>query len=121
MERVRYSKKTSLYILSFSSHFLFSVLGDKSYEKPKYYVIACVFFIIIHFCFACLALQTENIGQKITQPIFLFLVTSSTKMKNKKWDEMLILLLIVGQKMQNLICQESSKLSDFFCNLKMIV
>ena len=31
-----------------------------------------VFFIIFHFLLACLALQTENIVQKIIQPIFVF-------------------------------------------------
>jgi hypothetical protein len=34
-------------------------------------------------------LQTENIVQKITQPIFV-LVTWSTKATNGKWDEKLI-------------------------------
>ena len=61
-----------LQILSFSSHFSFFVLVDKNYEKRKYYVIVCLFFIIFNFCLVCLALQTENILQKITQHIFVF-------------------------------------------------
>ena len=48
-------------LLSFSYHFSFFVLVDKSYEKQKYYVI------VFHFRLACLALQMENIVQKITQ------------------------------------------------------
>ena len=55
--------------MSFSSHFSFFDFVDESYEKRKYYVIVCYCFIIFHFC---LALQTENIVQKITQPIFIF-------------------------------------------------
>ena len=57
----------SILLLSFSFHFSFFVLVDKSYEKQKYYVI-----FFFKFCLACLALQTENIVQKITQPIFVF-------------------------------------------------
>jgi hypothetical protein len=38
-------------------------------------------FFIFYFCLACLALQTENIVQKITQPIFDF-GNFVTKMKN---------------------------------------
>ena len=78
--------KNFVQLLSFSSHFSFWLT---SYKKQKHYEIVCLFFIIFHFCLACLALQTENIIQKITQPIFV-LVTSSTKTKNKKWDEKLI-------------------------------
>ena len=99
-------------LMSFPSHFSFFVLVDKSYKKRKYY--ATVFFYH-YFCLACLALQTENIVQKIKQAcckrgeggrsegaprfldfatclsgnLFLFLVTSSTKTKNGKWDEKL--------------------------------
>ena len=58
--------------MSFSSHFLFLVLVYKSYKKQKYYEMVCLFFIIFHFHLACLALQTKNIGQKITQAIFIF-------------------------------------------------
>jgi len=58
-----------MYPMSFSSHFLFFILVEKSYEKQKYYIIVCLFlFIIFHFGFA---LQTENIAQKIMQPIFI--------------------------------------------------
>ena len=60
------------WLLSFSSHFSFFVLVDKSYEKRKYYIIVCLFFITFHFRLACLALQTENIVQKIPQLIFVF-------------------------------------------------
>ena len=54
-------------LLSFSSHCSIFVLIDKSYEKTK--ILLNIFF---HFHLACLALQTENIVQKITQPIFVF-------------------------------------------------
>ena len=63
-------------LLSFSYHFSFFVLVDKSYEKQKYYVI------VFHFRLACLALQMENIVQKITQPIFVF---GNFVNQNKKW------------------------------------
>ena len=68
-------------LLSFSSHCSIFVLIDKSYEKTK--ILLNIFF---HFHLACLALQTENIVQKITQPIFVFgnLVIFG---KNGKWDE----------------------------------
>ena len=74
--------------MSFSSHFLFFVLVEKSYEKPKYYIIVSFFSIIFHFCFACLALQTKNIVPKIPQPIFVFGNFVNQK-KNRKWDEKL--------------------------------
>jgi hypothetical protein len=45
------------------------------------------FIIIFQFCLACLALQTENIAQKITQSIFVF---GNFVKQNKKWDEKLI-------------------------------
>jgi hypothetical protein len=61
-----------MYPMSFSSHFLFFNLVEKSYEKQKYYIIVCLFlFIIFHFGLACVAFQTENIAQKIMQPIFI--------------------------------------------------
>ena len=80
--------------LSYSSHFSFFVLVDKSYGKSKIFHNSFVcFFIIFRFHLACLALQTENIVQKITQPIFIFgnFVNQNEKRKMgwkaHKWSE----------------------------------
>ena len=62
-----------------------------------------VCFIIFHFCLACLALQTENIVQKITQPIFVF---GNFVNKNKKRK--------MGWKAQYLVKKESVCYSSCF-------
>ena len=78
-------------IMSFSSHFLFFVLVDKSYKKQKYYVIVfCFVFNYSSFLYCCLALQTENIVQKITQSIFVFGNFVVNQIKKRKMDDKLI-------------------------------
>ena len=49
--------------MSFSSHFL--ILADEVMKIPEYYII-CLFTFFKSL--ACLALQTETIVKKITQP-----------------------------------------------------
>ena len=66
----------------FSSHICFSFWLTKVTKKQDYYVIVCLFSIIFHFRFACLASQMENIIQKIMQPIFIF---GNLVSQNKKW------------------------------------
>ena len=51
----------------FSFHFSFFILVDDVMKIRKYFVIVCLFSIIFHFRLARLAMQTENIVQKITQ------------------------------------------------------
>ena len=74
-------------------HFLFWLKKVTKNEILRNTLFCFLFFIIFYFCLAacpaCLALQMESIVQKIMQPIFVF-VTSSTKTKNEKWDEKLI-------------------------------
>ena len=57
-----------LWFMSFSSHFHF-------------FVLVC-FFIIFHLRLACLALQRENMVQKIMQPFFVF---GNFVNQNEKW------------------------------------
>ena len=75
--------------MSFSSHFLFFRFGWQKLRKTEIsHNNLFLFFIIFHFRLACLALQTKNIVQK-SRKLFSFLVTLSTKTKNRKWDEKL--------------------------------
>ena len=57
--------------LAFHPIFRFSFWLKKVMKMKmlRYSLFVC--FIIFHFCLACLALQKENIVQKITQPIFV--------------------------------------------------
>ena len=73
-----------LYIVSF--YFSILVFGDEAIEIQIYCMIVFLFSIVFHFCLARLAhlaLQTEIIVQKITQPIFLFSYLRWPKRKTK--------------------------------------
>ena len=73
-----------LQILSFSSHFSFFVLVDKSYEKRKYYVIVCLFVLLFFiFVLPVLPCKRKTLYRKSCN-LFSFFVTSSTKTKNEK-------------------------------------
>ena len=73
--------------MTFSSHFLFFVLVDKSYKKWKYYVIVCLFVLSFFiFVLPVLPCKQKTSNRKSRN----LLVTSSTKTKNEKWDEKLI-------------------------------
>ena len=76
-----------LLFMSFSSHFSFFVLVDKSYEKQKYYVIVC-FLLFFIFVLPLLPCKRKTSYRKSCN-LFSFLVTLSTKTKNEKWDEKL--------------------------------
>ena len=65
--------------VNFIPLFLF-VLADKVRKIKKYYVMFAYFFIV---CLAYLALQTENIVKKITQPKW----QKYKKTKLPKWNE----------------------------------
>ena len=50
-QKLKWQMWKNLTFVSFSSHFSFFVLVDKSYEKRKYYVIVCFVFFLLFFIF----------------------------------------------------------------------
>ena len=70
------------------SFFVFR-FGWRSYEKQKYFVIVCSFFLLFFiFVLPFLPCKRKTSYRK-SRNLFSFLVTSSTKTKNEKWDEKL--------------------------------